>query len=385
MSEKTDWIDQSEVLMLEFAARTGLTTENKPTRYLWTDAFAVCNFLGLARVTKKKEYLKLALRLIDQVHETLGRHRKDDPRTGWISGLDEKEGRKHPTLGGLRIGKKMPERREDESFNHNLEWERDGQYFHYLTKWMHALDCTARQTGEKKYAAWSLELAHTAREAFVYPTPSGSIGMYWKMSIDLSRPLVPSMGQHDPLDGYVTLRQLQGTAAAMSIKQNQAGLVKNLTEDLEVFSTMTQDGNWGTTDPLGLGGLLMDSVRLRQIQPQKPKDRELLDHMLQPAQSGIRAWAESGYLEQPPSQRLAFRELGLAIGLHALEWRDKNQNGLPDNGEKHSSFYSLGKKIAELWLDPDIRVVSIWQEHEDINAVMLAAALHPQGFVELTI
>jgi hypothetical protein len=33
--------------------------------------------------------------------------------------------------------------------------------------------------------------------------------MCWKMSIDLSRPLVPSMGQHDPHDGYIIYSQLQ--------------------------------------------------------------------------------------------------------------------------------------------------------------------------------
>ena len=29
------------------------------------------------------------------------------------------------------------------------------------------------------------------------------------MSTDLTRPLVPSMGQHDPLDGFVTCNELQ--------------------------------------------------------------------------------------------------------------------------------------------------------------------------------
>ena len=29
------------------------------------------------------------------------------------------------------------------------------------------------------------------------------------MSINLTRPLVPSMGQHDPLDGYVTYNEIQ--------------------------------------------------------------------------------------------------------------------------------------------------------------------------------
>jgi hypothetical protein len=43
-------------------------------------------------------------------------------------------GAAHPTRGGLRIGKKLPERRPGEAFQERLEWERDGQYFHYLTK-----------------------------------------------------------------------------------------------------------------------------------------------------------------------------------------------------------------------------------------------------------
>ena len=39
--------------------------------------------------------------------------------------------------------------------------------------------------------------------------------MYWKMSIDLTRPQVSSMGQHDPLDGYITTVQLRTTAASL--------------------------------------------------------------------------------------------------------------------------------------------------------------------------
>ena len=32
--------------MTRFAERTGLTGARLPRRYLWTDAFAVCNFLN---------------------------------------------------------------------------------------------------------------------------------------------------------------------------------------------------------------------------------------------------------------------------------------------------------------------------------------------------
>jgi hypothetical protein len=98
-------------LMLGFAERTGLSaTGMAPRRYLWTDAHAVCNFLGLYRATDRADWLELALALVDQVHSSLGRHRADDRRSGWISGLAEEEGRDHPTAGGLRIGKPLPER-----------------------------------------------------------------------------------------------------------------------------------------------------------------------------------------------------------------------------------------------------------------------------------
>ncbi len=37
--------------------------------------------------------------------------------------------------------------------------------------------------------------------------------MYWKMSIDLSRPLVTSEGNLDPYDGYVTYRIVDDAAS----------------------------------------------------------------------------------------------------------------------------------------------------------------------------
>lgn len=124
-------------IMAEFSDQTGLLNiEKSPRRYLWTDAFAVCNYLELYQKTGDASWRNLALRLLDQVHNVLGRHREDDPRTGWISGLTEQEGRRRPTIGGLRIGKQMNERKFDDPYDEHLEWDRDGQYFHYLTKWI---------------------------------------------------------------------------------------------------------------------------------------------------------------------------------------------------------------------------------------------------------
>ena len=94
-------IELAQGIMMEFASLTGLEpSTTHPKRYLWTDAFAVCNYLELFRQTNDKTYMHLALRLVDQVHHILGRHRDDDPRNGWISGLDEEVGELHPTKGG---------------------------------------------------------------------------------------------------------------------------------------------------------------------------------------------------------------------------------------------------------------------------------------------
>src|SRR5256714_1355638 len=195
-------MERASELMSAFAERTGLTSSRPDQRYLWTDAFAVSNFVALGRID-------LALKLVDQVHHRLGQHRSDDARHGWLSGLAGAEAEAHPTRGGLRIGKKLPERRADQPFDDALEWDRDGQYFHYLTQWMHALDQVWRATGERRFNTWARELALAAYGAFSHPLGRGGrVRLVWKMSVDLTRPLVPSSGQHDPLDGFVSCLQL---------------------------------------------------------------------------------------------------------------------------------------------------------------------------------
>ena len=74
-------------------------------------------------------------------------------RRGWLGGRSEEDGERHPTAGGLRIGKPLPERGAREPIDERLEWDRDGQYFHYLTKWMHALCQAAWFTGEAQLCA----------------------------------------------------------------------------------------------------------------------------------------------------------------------------------------------------------------------------------------
>ncbi len=379
-------------IMTEFARDTGLSPVRKPPRrYLWTDAFAVCNFLGLYRQTGEKRYLDLALRLVDQVHQTLGRHRKDDSRKGWISGLDEQEGREHPTRCGLRIGKELNERGPHDPFDESLEWDRDGQYYHYLTKWMHALTRVAQVTGDSKYAMWAVELAKAVHAKFVYSPPSGGPKrMYWKMSIDLSRPLVSSMGHHDPLDGFVTYNEIQAAVVKVSQRPEKMDLRSEIADMAEIC----RGKDWVTDDPLGIGGLLFDAFRVARLMADgNLEETGLLETLLESSMVGLGSFLQEGSLKLPADYRLAFRELGLSIGLRAVEKIQKlveqESRPFPKKDELPSLLKALGRHtrlietIETFWLEGTNREAESWTAHRDINGVMLATSLSPDGFLEV--
>jgi hypothetical protein len=379
-------------IMKEFARETGLSpASSTPRRYLWTDAFAVCNFLGLYQESGGEEFKDLALKLVDQVHDTLGRHRKDDSRTGWISGLNEEAGRLNPTKGGLRIGKQLQERRSSDTFNERLEWDRDGQYYHYLTKWMHALNRITKVIGDFTYNRWAIELAKTAHARFVYALSyGGPKRMYWKMSIDLSFPLVPSMGQHDPLDGFVTYNELQATAA----KDLKKSTENDLRAEIIDIANLCEGRSWATDDPLGTGGLLFDAYRVAQLMVSGNLEQAgLLETLLESCLVGLNSFVKEDSLKLPAGYRLAFRELGLSIGLQAVEKIRKlieQKSGLLRKKDSlHSVVKSLSKHtglreiIEKFWLEGSNREADSWKAHHDINWVMLATSLAPDGFLEL--
>jgi hypothetical protein len=310
-------MDAAQILD-EFAQRS--------RRYLWTDAFAVTTWVGLHEDTGEPRFLALARRLVDDVHETLG-----------VSKSAE-----HPTSRGLRIGKPLPERQPHEPYDAELEWERDGQYFHYLTKWSHALQRVGAATQDGRYRRWAAELMQAAHRAFCYP-PEAPRHMYWKMSIDLSRPLVPSMGAHDPLDGLVE-------AASLGLER-----------ELRDFERLCAGRRWATDDALGAGGLLVDALRLARL-------GRLGSAIVEDMQASVAAAARS--IGGPASRRLAFRELGFALGLHAID-----PLGEYADLTRIKPFMPLAGELEQFWLRPESQAAPAWSEHHDINAVMLAASL----------
>lgn len=99
------------------------------------------------------------------------------------------------------------------------------------------------------------------------------------------------------------------------------------------------------------------------------------------------------FLDIPPRYRLAFRELGLSIGMkglarfargvdeHAelydrefLEWLQQRLEGL-------TWHLPLTAKIEHFWLEERGKGTEHWKEHRDINDVMLATSLVPDQFL----
>lgn len=156
--------------------------ENR-SRYLWTDAFGICNYISLACEKDRIDYLVAADKLIASVLNTLGRHRGSSVRLG-------KATQRHPTLGGLRIGKMHPEGHPDG----------DGQYYHYLTKMAFALNRMSIITKQHHYNDWAIELLSSVHPHFVTPNKK----MFWKLTVDMKHPLVLSEGNLDPYDGFIT-------------------------------------------------------------------------------------------------------------------------------------------------------------------------------------
>src|SRR5437773_5388241 len=105
-------------------------------------------------------------------------------------------------------------------------------------------------------------LGEAAFAGFVRRSGSGQvIGLYWKMSTDLSRPLVPAMGMHDALDGFITFREAQHAVALRSANVE----ANDLSAAIGSLSALCQHRDWTTDDPLGIGGLLFDACRLVRL------------------------------------------------------------------------------------------------------------------------
>lgn len=361
----TEKLITAKELLEDFSQRTGLEGKNQeqPIRYLWTDAFAVQSFFGLAKALKEEAFKDKALQLIEQVHQTLGRFAPADSRTGWISGMPQEEGKNHPCIGGLRIGKKELERSEDEAFNERLEWERDGQYFHYLTRWGTSLLSAFQETQQPQFGQWVAELI-LAGNNFIYKQHE-TFGMYWKMSIDLSRPLVTSMGAHDPLEGLMLTENIRSATREDSMELELLSAK---------FQALCSGMDWTTSDPLGIGGLLLNIPRSIQL-PKNIPAAATPKKLLKDSHNSLRTFAMAEMTNRPAQQRLAFRECGLSLGLRVLCGMESQLKEIGLDINNFMEYLPMAARIEDFWSQPENQQAAPWKNHLDINSVSLAASL----------
>eukprot|EP01083_Nonionella_stella_P085597 237391_1 len=298
-------------------------------RYLWTDAFGVCNFITLYRETKDSLYLDLADGLISAVHDSLGKDRALKNRLG-----DSTE--EHPLRGGLRIGK------EDD-----VGPDCDGQYFHYLTKWMFALNRMSLVRNAPHYNDWAVELAKAIHPRFVYDRASPRPHMHWKMSIDLSRPLVHSEGNLDPLDGYVTYRLLSAAHSDKTILKDEIADLKKIVD--------LKWQHYRSTDPLDLG----EALWICHWFP----DEEWAAYITEVSLNSLEELYDYGYFSRQPSQRLAFREFGTTIGTQVT----KNPSAKAKWNERIYELHNFWEQ-------------NLYTRDSDITPVMFCTSLCPGAF-----
>ncbi len=292
------------------------------TRYLWTDAYGVLSLLSLYEETKDVHYRTLAETLVNDTHAELAHKRHLNE---WLDGASED----HPTMAGLRIGKEEDEGRPDG----------DGQYFHYLTKWVYALLKLSEVSKKHPYLLWAQELALNARDAFVYFN-QGEPSMVWKISMDQSKPLTSSQGNLDPFDGWVTLQLLRNKKDSPELQEAMVPFQMMVDRCIPFFNT---------SDPLDCG----EALWLAHFFPSETWSQVMHDRCL----LAVDQMLDQGLFEQSFDQRLAFREIGLGIGLTCDASLDR---------DKHD----LGEMILQRCKHPDFM-----KRDQDITPVMLAAAL----------
>ncbi len=365
-------------IMDEFLQSSGIAgiDGNPHRRYLYTDAFAVQSCFALSHIFNSPEYGQHALDLIDRVQAFLGRFRPDDRREGWISGLSHDQGNLHPTARGLRIRKNLPEGEPGEPFDSRLEWERDGQYFHYLTRWFHALLQAYCETGENRYAIHAAELLSAAGHFIV--RDDGILRMVWKMNTDLTHTRVDSMGAHDPLEGLVCV------ISAMEAFPESRPALESLEDDLK---TLCRGMDWFSTDTLGIGGLLLNTARtavMRHNGDELPASIRP-GYLFADAMGGLQMYRRHLYdPQQPAGSRLAFRECGMTLGIRVLYGMRHHYKNPDIDFASLGQFIPLADEIEDFWLTTDSRQTTGWTDHYDINSVTLAASIlaasHPYAF-----
>jgi hypothetical protein len=128
---------------------------------------------------------------------------------------------------------------------------------------------------------------------------------------------------------------------------------------------------------LGGGGLFDRIFRRRSSGPPRSADLEVV--------------LEVAHAPQPRGKKGWLLLDSRVVGLHAVEcmWQAAAQSRTATRPEVRAQlealrrYVPLGEQIESFWREPEHQRASLWSEHRDINEVMLATRLVPNGFLVL--
>ncbi|KAH8812349.1 hypothetical protein F5884DRAFT_307991 [Xylogone sp. PMI_703] len=302
-------------------------------RYLWTDAFGVVNFITLNKETGEDKYISMAKKLVETVHDIQGHTR--DGKSRLPGATDE-----NPLGGGLRIGKEEASGPDG-----------DGQYHHYLTLWMFALNRLSVATKEPLYNTQAIQLAKAIHDPFFVGKDTGHPRMVWKIAMDMSKPLVASQGNLDPIDGYITMKILKASAQ----KDDPA-----LDDEIHDYQrVMERKGKkFVSTDMLDLGMSLWSAHWLWD------KEEWAADLQRQCLKQVSNLFSGGTHLRELHHYRLAFRDFGACMGIKCSAGADDVLTG-------------YAQDLIKKW---EMALAATPDELRPITQVMYAAALIPGAF-----
>ena len=214
----------------------GLCADGHQRRYLWTDAFGVLAYTSIAQDYSQKNnpqqaqlHQQAAQRLIQVVHECLGTPRS--PQDIMRVDPDSPFG-----FVGLRIGKVETRKVTD----YGMQF--DGQYWHYIDKWLLALARAGR-------ADDGIRIAKSVFPYFMDAGPLGTGfggGIRWKLSVDATPPpaLQRAHASDDTLMALIVFSLLQQYSSSGASLEQEIQMLRN---SLQHYRLRVTD------DPLGWG------------------------------------------------------------------------------------------------------------------------------------
>lgn len=317
------------------AEEAGLCS-NGQRRYLWTDAFGVLAFLSIADAYEREgkheeaeKYTQAANSLIDIVHRCLGTPRSNKE----VDSMREDD--LSPTgYVGLRIGKVDSRKVTDYGMRY------DGQYWHYIDKWLLALARAGRIDDGVRIAKSCFP--------FFFDAGDGSGwggGIRWKLSVDATAP-PPLQRARESDDSLVAL-------IIFSLLENaRSGNSPSLTDEVRMLKLSLKGYRPRVTDdPLGWG---LESMY----------DQFIEGHPRQQALASLQSSAL-----HPSHLSLPFRLYGAIIGARI-------------GGEQVASP-RIVDKLMEMSIEYEANAAARGnEEHSSINRVMLAMTLLCPGILE---